>query len=31
MGEMDLGDRTSRITPVQDNQKNTDIDFEIIS
>ena len=28
---MDLGDRTARVTPVQDNQKNTDIDFEVIS
>ena len=31
MGKMDLGDRTARVTPVQDNKKNTDIDFEVIS
>ena len=31
MGKMDLGDRTARVTPVQDNHKNTDIDFEVIS
>ena len=31
MGKMDLGDRTARVTQVQDNKKNTDIDFEVIS
>ena len=31
MGKMDLGDRTARVTPVQENQKNIDIDFEVIS
>ena len=28
MGKMDLGDRTTRVTPVQD--IDTDIDFEVI-
>ena len=28
---MDLVERTVRVTPVQDNQKHTDIDFEVIS
>ena len=28
---MDLGERTVRVTPVQDNQTHTDIDSEVIS